>query len=114
MYAHDLYPKTQICICISVLIHELHSIEHLEVLCVLLTHAGAAFWCVMDDEQVLPIEAMVRRFLEHFAGKVIAMKQRKQLSIMGRSCADSRELDGKIREILEMLSRWLGRDVRQL
>ncbi|KAI3621221.1 hypothetical protein WG66_014469 [Moniliophthora roreri] len=114
MYAHDLYPKTQICICISILMHEMYSVEHLEVLRVLLTHAGAALWCVVDDEQLFPIEAMIRRFLEHFAGKVIAMKQRKQLSVMGRTCTDSRELDGKIRAILDMLSRWLGRDDRQL
>ncbi|KAK7054401.1 hypothetical protein VNI00_003595 [Paramarasmius palmivorus] len=115
MFAHDLYPKTQICVCISVIVHELYSVEHLEALRVLIEHSQAGFWCVTDNSgQMLPIEGMFRKFLSHFAGKIEVMKHKKQLSVIGRATANSQERDGKVREILDMLSGWLGRDVRQL
>ncbi|KAF9265233.1 hypothetical protein L218DRAFT_924382 [Marasmius fiardii PR-910] len=98
--------KENISMCLSVLVHELVSIEHIEAIRTLLESAQVEFWC--SPEEVRPSGEMIRSFIHHFSMKVDNFQDGvTPFSVLGRP-AGPEERNAKVHDVLSMLSEWWG------
>ncbi|KAG7088825.1 hypothetical protein E1B28_012781 [Marasmius oreades] len=108
LFSMGILTKENISMCLSVLAHELVSIEHIEAIRTLIESAQVEFWCSPGETR--PSGEMMRRFIQHFSMKVDNFQDGvTPFSVLGR-LAGPEERDAKVHEVLSMLSHWWGGD----
>lgn len=104
LFSTGVLIKENISVCLSVLVHELVSIEHIEAIRTLIESAEVGFWYGPEDGR--PSGELISRFIQHFSTKVDNLQDGvTPFSVLGRLDGPE-ERDAKVHEVLSMLSEW--------
>ncbi|KAL0570567.1 hypothetical protein V5O48_011386 [Marasmius crinis-equi] len=106
LFSLGVLVRENISMCLSVLVYEMISIEHIEAIRILIESAQIEFWCPAG--QTTPSDEMMRRFIQHFSMKADSFQDGvTPFSVLGR-LAGPEERNAKVHEVLGMLSQWWG------
>ncbi|KAL0064326.1 hypothetical protein AAF712_008772 [Marasmius tenuissimus] len=106
LFSLGVLVKENISMCLSVLVYEMVSIEHIDAIGTLIESAQIEFWCRPGETK--PSDEMMRRFINHFSMKADSLQDGvTPFSVLGRSAGPD-ERNAKVHEVLSMLSRWWG------
>jgi hypothetical protein len=112
LFTFDLIRVQHIKMCLSILVHELCSLEHITAISVLIKYAGPNLWCYPDGV-ALPIPVitddpsseMIHLFLDSFLPKTAKLGNGN--SVLARTVeAGTAEKDEKLQEVINILAQW--------
>ncbi|KAF5367325.1 hypothetical protein D9757_010110 [Collybiopsis confluens] len=112
LFTFDLIHVQHIKWCLSILVHELSSLEHITAISTLIEHAGPELWCypggVTDPSPRVTVEPsleMIHLFLTSFVPKTLNLGNGS--SVLARTVtAGTSERDLKVQKIIDLLGYW--------
>ncbi|KIK69942.1 hypothetical protein GYMLUDRAFT_34344 [Collybiopsis luxurians FD-317 M1] len=112
LFTFNLVHAQHIKMCLSILVHELASLEHITAVSILIEHAGPALWrypgSVADPVPISrsePSQEMVHLFLRSFLPKTASLQNGSSV-VAKIVVAGTREKDAKVQGVMDILAQW--------